>query len=84
MKLDDLVTRATEPEIEEEVSDDEYDTQLEEDLTEAVDLLETCHKVLRRITKSGIAPESKFVKNLMTDIEDFILSVDLESVEEEK
>lgn len=76
MKLSELTV------VSDEVEDDDFDTQLEEDLSEAVDLLETCHKVLRRITKNTVVPESKYIKNLMADIEGFILNMDFEDLEE--
>lgn len=56
--------------------DDDYDTQMEEDLTEAKDLLETCHQVLRRIVARNRMLNTEYNRNLLVDIENFVLKME--------
>lgn len=65
----------------EDEADEEYGEYLEDDLSTAVDLLETCRKVLKRIIGKDRRYRTKYNENLVADITFFIDALDLEDNE---
>jgi hypothetical protein len=58
-------------------AEEEEDTW-EEQITEAADLLETCHKVLKHICKQEPRFLTSYNENLLADIAFFITSLDMD------